>query len=268
MTNWPAHLTYYGGLIKAAKETADYISLIIEHAPEKGRALEQVIQTMLLKILPEKFSLGTGFVITSDKKVSNQIDIVIYDKIQNKPLLLDEGVGIFPIESVYGIIEIKKTLRKKDIKTSSELIKKVREFKSSKIYRTFLNEKNRNNRPIVKSQSFSIDLAPRSYLISFDTPYKKLGNLENAVKKEFFTRKSHIHGLLVLNKGWFISQKAWRNTTKATAGDELAVAQFISALLMQMQSFPMYEADMERYLQDVPGFTDVASDLVDPMHGA
>src|SRR5262245_17316602 len=73
---------------------------LVVHKAEKGRIVESVVKEALRSILPGRYSLGTGFIVTSSGQSSPQTDIIIYDGLDNKPVILEGGTGLFPIESV------------------------------------------------------------------------------------------------------------------------------------------------------------------------
>jgi len=56
---------------------------LVQHKAEKGRIVEGVVKSALSTILPKRFSIGTGFAITSSGKTSSQLDIIIYDGLNN-----------------------------------------------------------------------------------------------------------------------------------------------------------------------------------------
>ena len=63
-------------------------SLVTHHA-EKGRIVESVMKSALRSILPGRYSLGTGFIVTASGRSSPQLDIVIYDGFTNAPVILE-----------------------------------------------------------------------------------------------------------------------------------------------------------------------------------
>ena len=89
----------------------DRVRNLINHWGEDGRYKEAVIKTMIQRFLPEKFKIGTGFVVrqTADRgnhESSNQIDLIIYDTAY--PILFKEtDFVILTPDSVAGIIEVK-----------------------------------------------------------------------------------------------------------------------------------------------------------------
>jgi hypothetical protein len=86
----------------------------IVHAGEKGRTLEYEVRTLLRAILPAEYGFSTGFVVyhTDDgPRLSSQLDIVIYDAIRSGPIISLETCDVFPLEAIYGYVEVKATLQ-------------------------------------------------------------------------------------------------------------------------------------------------------------
>jgi uncharacterized protein DUF6602 len=86
----------------------------IVHAGEKGRALENGVQTLLRSILPAEYGLSTGFVVyhtPEGPRLSSQLDIIIYDALRSSPIVSLETCDVFPLEAVHGYVEVKATLR-------------------------------------------------------------------------------------------------------------------------------------------------------------
>src|SRR5258706_11874105 len=73
----------------------------------KGAANELQWRELLAKYLPVRYSVTEGFVLDCTGKISDQLDIIIYDR-QYSPLLFDEdGTRYVPAESVYAVFEVK-----------------------------------------------------------------------------------------------------------------------------------------------------------------
>jgi len=86
----------------------DRVLFFIEsnHWGEEGRYKEIILINFLRKILPDSVGVGTGFVKNADGILTNQIDVIIFNK--NYPKLFSEGdLVILMPESVLGIIEVK-----------------------------------------------------------------------------------------------------------------------------------------------------------------
>jgi len=102
---------------------------VIEHPTTKGDTSEFQWLKWLKTYLPKRYTVDKGFVIDANGSISDQQDIIIYDK-QYTPTLLDqEGVLYVPAESVYAIIEVKQELNKDYIIYAGEKIKSVRALK-------------------------------------------------------------------------------------------------------------------------------------------
>ena len=92
----------------------DAIRATITHGGEKGRALEQSVLLLLRDILPAEYGLSTGFVAyraDGEIKLSRQLDIIIYDAVRTGPLARLTACDVFPLEAVYGYVEIKATIQ-------------------------------------------------------------------------------------------------------------------------------------------------------------
>jgi len=112
--------------------TADFESITsqINHNLSKGQSRERVIvREYLSRYIPGHIGVGCGEIISTDGTVSNQIDIVLYDKMNCPNLLLDDGYQIFPIEFVYGVVEVKSELDSSAVEDSMKKIYGVKTMK-------------------------------------------------------------------------------------------------------------------------------------------
>lgn len=89
----------------------DRVRNLVNHWGEDGRHQEAVIKTMIQRFLPEKYKIGSGFVVRQTRERGNhepskQIDLIIYDT--SFPVLFkDNDFVILTPDSVLGIIEVK-----------------------------------------------------------------------------------------------------------------------------------------------------------------
>ena len=82
---------------------------------------------LIRKYLPQRYQLGSGFVINEDK-ISNQHDIIVYDDFMNVPIYLGDNFGSFLGGAVYGVLEttitkLNTSKLKEDIKKNAYLRK-------------------------------------------------------------------------------------------------------------------------------------------------
>jgi hypothetical protein len=98
----------------------------IEHGPSKGTGVEEVWNNWFKEYLPTRYTPTKAFVVDSTGQISDEIDIVIYDRHFSPFLFNHEGAQYIPAESVYAIFEIKQDLNKEHFKYASDKIASVR----------------------------------------------------------------------------------------------------------------------------------------------
>jgi len=97
----------------------------IQHQGDKGENREEILREFLAKHLPKRYGVAKGEIITRDGTHSHSADIIIYDA-DNAPVLHSGRTAVIPIESVYGILEVKSTLSKSELLDTT---KKIEQFK-------------------------------------------------------------------------------------------------------------------------------------------
>lgn len=125
MTNWTLpvlfeelHAEIHDKLLRARKTMGDMVA--------KGDASESIWLTLLKDYLPQRYQAEKAFVVDSNGKFSQQMDIVVFDR-QYSPFIFKlEGNIIVPAESVYAVFEAKQTLNKGMVEYSAEKIQSVR----------------------------------------------------------------------------------------------------------------------------------------------
>jgi hypothetical protein len=105
----------------------------IPHLPTKGAAAEQNWLSMLNTYLPERYRAGPGFVVDSTGALSDQIDIVVFDR-QYSPLIFSQdGVCYIPAESVYAVFDVKHEMRRASILEAAKNVQSVRRLKRTTV---------------------------------------------------------------------------------------------------------------------------------------
>ncbi|VVO23603.1 hypothetical protein PS834_04424 [Pseudomonas fluorescens] len=95
----------------------------ILHNGEKGALREVFLVNLIQQFLPSTYGIGSGIVIDKFGAQSVQVDIVIYDKRGMPPVIEAAGRGIYPVDSVVRVIEVKSNVRKSSLDQFSEMIK-------------------------------------------------------------------------------------------------------------------------------------------------
>jgi hypothetical protein len=99
---------------------------IIGHPTTKGDASELNWIEWLRTYLPKRYQVDKAFVIDSNNKFSEQLDLVIYDRQYSPFVFHQDGAIYIPSESVYAVFEIKQELTKDTLTFAGEKIKSVR----------------------------------------------------------------------------------------------------------------------------------------------
>lgn len=81
----------------------------VEHKLSKGEIREIFVSDLLRHFLPEHLGIGSGIVINQGSKQSNQTDIIIFDKRIFPPILGNQSIGLYPVEAVVGVMEVKSS---------------------------------------------------------------------------------------------------------------------------------------------------------------
>jgi len=221
---------------------------IVGHRAEKGRIVEAVVKAALRAILPGRFSIGTGFAITASGKTSPQLDVVIYDAMFNAPIILEGGTGLFPIECIYGFVEVKSLLNGVAIETATKAIGVIRDYADEKRYSVYGARKDGENNPVTRELEIPQTLPPRSFLFSIRSAYPDIDALEAKLKEATVENKAHLHGLAVLGRDWFLTQTAYSDPPEFVRYEGNSLAWFCASVLHSIQSISMLPASMSRYL--------------------
>jgi hypothetical protein len=101
----------------------------IEHKLTKGELRELFVANVLKHFLTNQFEVGAGIIINQKEEQSNQTDIIIYDNRILPPFIKEQNIGVYPAESVVGVIEVKSRLTRDAILEAEEssriLIEKI-----------------------------------------------------------------------------------------------------------------------------------------------
>ncbi len=173
-------------LLQEAKQAG-----LLEHGTLIGTAREFLIKRVLKSILPPSIHIGTGKIIDAYGKASKQIDVVLFDS--RFPLFeIHSGVGMYPIEGVIAVIEVKSTLTRRELFNALEntrsLINLTPGIERAPFWKQHIDEliKTGLNEDDAKRKAY-FELIPASYIFSFSTKLRKRG-LSNAVD-EWFNKK-------------------------------------------------------------------------------
>lgn len=239
---------YHKATTRELLALTDRVRNLIYHWGEDGRYKEEILKNVIRRFLPQKYSIGTGFVIIQtdsrdSHKSSNQIDLIIYDN--EFPVIFKEGdFVILTPDAVKGIIEVKANLRNQGLEKvltkaneNGKFIFSGKKDKSKPIFNGVFSYEN---------QGFKKETLIRNY-------NKSNVNFENIQDYKKF-KVNHV----VLDKDWFI--KFWVENPRPHSIykiEDLAFSYFISNLVdfvsnksVENNNFIWYPRDKEPELID------------------
>lgn len=101
----------------------------IYHPTAKGDESELNWIGLLRAYLPERYTVDSGFVVDHKGNISEQIDIIVYDRHFTPFIFRGEKVVYIPAEGVYAIFEVKPHFNQKNYNYAVEKLKSVKVLK-------------------------------------------------------------------------------------------------------------------------------------------
>ena len=251
----PGVEAYYETLQKIFQLQSAVLTGVLPHYGERGENDEEQVRNFLSKVLPKKFSIGTGFIVCSDPSLppSSQTDVVIYDEIHNSPLHRELAAYVYPAEMVYGTVEVKATLRHGDLTKIFQDIQKIRAMAEHRWYLHYRSEPKDSARPderIVVPDEFKIAKPPaRSFVFAFSQEgWSSIDSLVASMKNVAKETAAHVHGLVVLDQNWYLAQEAYAGVeAKYYKFSKNALLQFVNGMIHGLASMPMFQCSIDRY---------------------
>jgi hypothetical protein len=160
------------------------ISAQINHNGNIGSFRENALKEFLeIGRLPKRYGIGNGEIVGHISNVSRQSDLIIFDQLDNIPLLYDTQVQVYPIDCVYGIVEVKSKLSKEKLLEGLENIKSFKQLSpNDSITKEFMFLKQTIARPRPFGFIFAYSLAGNS----IDSLVKNLKEWEQKNSPEFW----------------------------------------------------------------------------------
>jgi hypothetical protein len=229
------------GRVQTAVEAAKAVTNVT-HTGLKGQLREIVIRDIFRPLLPADVGVATGLIISSDNRQSSEQDVVIFDKRILPPILLEQALGFFPIESVLYAIEVKSKVTAIEMKTSHRSASDVMSFKyQSGDYDEF-------DKP-----SDHIVTKVISCVFGFDTDLILGGKDETQRYDEIRgSEDAAIKAICVVGRGyWYWHQGSWKTWERRSEFEE--VVGFIAGVMntYRMVAATRKEPRLGRYLTDI-----------------
>lgn len=149
------------------------MSIRIQHNLEDGKYREYLVKKVLAKIIPAKYSITNGFIIDSENNISQEMDVIIYDK-NYVPPFFDETYTVVPIEAVIAVIQVKTNLTKNTLEDSIQNLNSI----------NGLNAKTGGK--IISAVGGLLEekryIAPYKIVVSYKTDYSDSHNFSDSMK--------------------------------------------------------------------------------------
>lgn len=184
-----------------------------------GDEVEDLIREKISLFIPERYLVKQGHIVNSEGKVSNQLDIIIFDRL-NTPKFFEskDNTVFYPIESVLAIGEIKKTLRPKDLIEFGKKIRYLKEdMKRHLIPNSVFGGTLSNDSSLSDMINMRTDRKYKNPLFSFifAIDEEKIEELEVDDENKYMP-----NDVYVLNHGMFLSGKIENNRIVSQLEDE------------------------------------------------
>ena len=253
MASQTGSAAYYKALQRVFKLQSKILAGVLPHAAKRGSNIEERCRAFLSTVLPRKYGIGSGFIVSSKQgsKPSPEQDIIIFDDFLNSPLYREPAAGVFPAEMVYATIEVKAKLRPEDIDSTFVAIGKVRELAFECWYEWPRFDNSPGRWKLIKNET-GIKRPPRSFIFAFDTTYSTPRALKTALETRLNSpkNKAHLHGVVVVNKGWFGFQHVRKSgeDAKIEMFADHGLLRFVNNMLKSLKGMVVREAEMSKYL--------------------
>lgn len=117
----------------------------IYHPTAKGDEAELNWIGLLRTYLPERYTVDSGFVVDHKGNISEQIDIIIYDRHFTPFIFRGENVVYIPAEGVYAVFEVKPHFDKKYYEYAIKKLKSVKALKRTSAFFTHIKGKDKKD---------------------------------------------------------------------------------------------------------------------------
>ncbi len=236
----------------------------ISHPGEKGTSVEFQVIEFLRSFLPREYGLSSGFIAYHDSCISggekrprynpgkdrillsSQLDVVIYDALRFGPLLSLGSCDVFPLEAVFGYVEVKTQMDSpgmiRNVLKQSHRLRRMQ----TKFYQAPVEDTYTQTVLVAGARLMSI----RSFVFALDAPSSLGDHLEIKQKIEdaLGRTKGFLSGMYIQGKGFFRSHHAESDDdpligTIESSGPESSLLAFKLSLLSALSRFPRIQAN-------------------------
>lgn len=175
------------------------------HNGTKGDERENAVIEVIRDCLPLCYGLKTGQIFDKNNQLSKQIDCVIYDAVYSNFFYKNNQNTLFPVESIYGTIEVKSCLDKKELEKALENIKSVKNLYREK---SDLLDLTPISRLVLSENTFSYNKASCNEFLNIIFCYDSIDELRilNYIKDSNCNLKELPNFIYIHKKGIILSK--------------------------------------------------------------
>ena len=101
---------------------------VIRHGGTRGTIAETVLRTIITDVLPVRYEVGNGFILGIDNTTSDQIDLLVYDRLRSAPIYRDGLFAVTSPDMAVMAVESKSDLNATHFRTACDNIASVKAF--------------------------------------------------------------------------------------------------------------------------------------------
>lgn len=250
----PGAPAYYATLQRIFRLQSQMLTAALPHAGERGANDEERCRAFLADTLPREYSVGTGFVVSWDAALpmSRQQDVVVHDAIYNSPLHREISASVFPVEMVYGVVEVKGRLASSDLVPLLQSVAEIRALGSRSAYHVYGNNDARLGASpgLVTKTEVLLKRPPRAFVFAYDAVWTRPERFERAWQVALDkVGAAHIHGVVVLSKDWYLYQLPYQKLAKTKLYTDNALLRFMNGMLTTLRATLTGRTAMDRYIK-------------------
>jgi len=191
----------------------------VSHNGLRGQLRELLAGGLLRPLLPPVYGIASGEVVTAYNDHSPQVDIIIYDRTKVPAMLVDDAVGLVPIEAAIATIEVKSRLTAADLRTAHASAVRIQSL------------------PFVPSRDGPTyqPLAPLTALFAFGSDLTQTSELDRYLEEGGRDARGLLQLCIAGRSTFFRNGKEWQ--VASCGGEHGEVLAFIACLLNRLPVF-------------------------------
>ena len=191
----------------------------VQHAGLRGQLRELLAGGLLRPLLPPVYGLASGEVVTAYNDHSPQVDIIVYDRTKVPSMLVDDAVGLVPIEAAIATIEVKSRLTAVELRTAHASAVRIQSL------------------PFLPSQDGTAyqPLAPLTALFAFGSDLTERPELDRYLEEGGREERGLLQLCIAGRSTFFRHGKGWQEPS--SGGEHGEVLAFIACLLNRLPEF-------------------------------